>query len=108
MDKQAKLYNDLKVLNDLTQADLIKADRDLSKKLSDQKDLNLRFNEFDKATAAMLHRKTDIENELMTLKQQLGQLPDDMRPPINFDRPEKDAAKDRSLALFFVEKHEFD
>ena len=53
MDKQAKLYNELKILNDLTQADLIKADKDLNKKVGDMKDLTLKFNEFDKATATV-------------------------------------------------------
>ncbi len=48
-----KLYNELQILNDLTQADLIKADRDLSRKEIDRRDQDLKYNEFDKCTTTM-------------------------------------------------------
>ena len=75
MEGQQKLMNELQVLCEFTQKDFIKANKDLSRKKTQKKQLNLAYQEVDQSTVTLKNKYGQLENQMTTLKQQASPAP---------------------------------
>lgn len=60
--------NELQVLCEFTQKDFIKANKDLSRKKTQKKQLNLAYQEVDQSTVTLKNKYGQLENQMTTLK----------------------------------------
>ena len=62
MDGQNRLMNELQVLCEFTQNDIIKANRELSKRKTQKKHLNLQYSEVDQSNVTLKNKHGTLES----------------------------------------------
>ena len=62
------------MLNEITDNDMIRANKELARRKQEQKNMQLKYNEIDHSTNTLRHRQSHLEDQVNTLRLKYGNL----------------------------------